>query len=117
VVIRAGILGGFDEPEACSLVGQVRRVLDRLARDSNERTSRVELAAQLLGSSHALDAGTRLEAAVARALRLRLGTSDSRELWEQSGVHLAPEARGHPHCGTAVARQRVSDLESGSGPG
>lgn len=87
-VIRAGILGGFDEPEARSLVGQVRRVLDRLARDSSERTSRVELAARLLGSSHALDSGTRLEAAVARALRLRLGTSDNRELWEQSGVHL-----------------------------
>lgn len=87
-VIRAGILGGFDEPEARSLVHQVRRVLDRLAQESRTRTSRVELAAQLLGSSHALDAGTRLEAAVARALRLRLGKGDNRELWEQSGVHL-----------------------------
>lgn len=87
-VIRVGILGGLDEPEALNLVSQARRVLDRFARDSSERTSRVELAAQLLGSSHALDAGTRLEAAVARALRLQLGTSDNRELWEQSGVHL-----------------------------
>lgn len=49
---------------------------------------RVDLAAQLLGSSHALDTGTRLEAAITRALVRRLGPADSRDLWEQAGAHL-----------------------------
>src|SRR5690606_10359777 len=84
-VIRAGILRDFDEAGARVLVGQVRQVLDRLAFDRTARTSRVELAAQVLGSSHALDTGTRLEAAVVRALRLQLGAESSRELWEQAG--------------------------------
>lgn len=87
-VIRAGILRGFDEEAAGDLVGQVREVLDRLDPDPAARTSRVDLAARVLGSSHALDSGTRLEAAVARALRLQLGTEDTRTLWEQAGVHL-----------------------------
>lgn len=89
-VIRAGILRGFDPEQAGALLHQVRRVLDRLELDRDRRahTSRVELAAQLLGSAHALDTGTRLEAAVTRALRFQLGPAAGRELWEQAGVHL-----------------------------
>jgi len=87
-VIRAGVLRGFDADQASSLVGQVRRVLDRLEQSPAGRMSRVDLAAQILGSSHALDTGTRLEAAVTRALRLNLGEDEARGLWEQAGVHL-----------------------------
>lgn len=50
--------------------------------------SRVDLAARLFGSSHALDTGTRLEAATTRALELRQGAADPRDLWERSGAHL-----------------------------
>lgn len=87
-VIRAGVLRGFDDDQARDLVGQVREVLDRLERGPAARTSRVDLAAQILGSSHALDTGSRLETAVTRALRLQLGADDARDLWEQAGVHL-----------------------------
>ena len=87
-VIRAGVLRGFDAEEAHSFVGQVRHVLDRLEQSPAGRTSRVDLAAQILGSSHALDTGSRLEAAVTRALRLKLGEDEARSLWEQAGVHL-----------------------------
>jgi len=89
-VIRAGLLRGFDREQAGALLHQVRQTLDRLELDRQRRrpTSRVDLAAQLLGSAHALDTGTRLEAAIARALRFQVGPADSRELWEQAGVHL-----------------------------
>ncbi len=87
-VIRAGVLRGFETREALTLIRQVRLVLDRLDPSCGTRLSRVDLAAQLLGSAHALDSGTRLEAAVARALRLQAGPAGSRELWEQVGVHL-----------------------------
>jgi uncharacterized protein (TIGR02679 family) len=50
--------------------------------------SRVDLAAQLFGSAHALDAGTQLEAAATRALAHRLGAGQPRDLWERAGVHL-----------------------------
>src|SRR5690606_14644784 len=50
--------------------------------------SRVDLAARVLGSAHALDTGTRVEAAVARALSYQAGPADHRDLWAQAGVHL-----------------------------
>jgi uncharacterized protein (TIGR02679 family) len=50
--------------------------------------SRVDLAARLFGSAHALDAGTRLEAAATRALAHRLGAGQARDLWERAGAHL-----------------------------
>lgn len=86
--IRGGVLRGFHADQARALVGQVRQVLDRLEQSAAGLASRVDLAAQILGSSHALDAGTRLEAAVTRALRLKLGEDEARSLWEQAGVHL-----------------------------
>lgn len=48
---------------------------------------RVDLAASVLGSSHALDNGTRMEAALARAFAFRLDVTEHRELWAQMGVH------------------------------
>jgi uncharacterized protein (TIGR02679 family) len=50
--------------------------------------SRVDIAAAVLGSAHALDTGTRIEAATTRALAYVAGRSDARTLWEQAGVHL-----------------------------
>ncbi len=89
-VIRTGALRGLDEQTATQFVRDVRRVLDRLdrTRDHAPALSRVELAADLFGDSHALDTGTRLEAAVSRALARRHETSPRREVWELAGVHL-----------------------------
>ena len=87
-VIRAGILRGFGRAEAEALLRQVRAVLDRLEQDRPVPMSRVDLAAQVLGSAHALDTGTRVEAAVARALAFKIGPVGHRDLWTQAGVHL-----------------------------
>lgn len=96
-VIRAGGLRGLDTPAAITLVRSVRAALDAiddLAVDGADDprparpVGRVDLAARLFGSSHALDTGTRLEAATTRALELRQGPADPRVLWERSGVHL-----------------------------
>lgn len=91
-VVRAGILRGLDTRDALDLVRSVRRVLDHLEaaaqRPDPVPVGRVELAAQVLGSAHALDAGRRLEAATTRALAHRLGATDPRVLWERAGVHL-----------------------------
>ncbi len=101
-VIRAGILRDLDPDQAVSLVRSVRAVLDRLAvpggavadadaADQNQRLlSRVELAASVLGDAHALDTGTRLEAAATRALRRLMPDVDidGRATWERAGAHL-----------------------------
>ncbi len=86
-VIRAGILRGFDRRQARALLRQVRDVLDDLQQDRPQPISRIDLAARVLGSAHALDAGTRVETAVARALAFRLGPGDHRDLWSRAGVH------------------------------
>lgn len=85
--IRAGILRGLDQGQARNMLQQVRAVLLYLDRDAPAPISRVDLAAQVLGSAHALDTGTRVERAVARALAHKLGAGDHRELWAQAGVH------------------------------
>lgn len=87
-VVRAGGVRGLDVDGATKLVRDVRTVLDHLDAAGAEPVSRVDLAAAHLGSSHALDTGTRLEAATSRALTHRLGPSDTRELWERAGAHL-----------------------------
>lgn len=87
-VIRAGIFRGQGRAESQALLQRVRAVLDHLEQARPAPISRTDLAARVLGSAHALDNGTRVEAAVARALALRLGPSDHRELWAQAGVHL-----------------------------
>jgi uncharacterized protein (TIGR02679 family) len=86
-VIRAGILRGFDREQARGLMRQVRAVVDHLEQDRPAPISRVDLAARVLGSAHALDNGTRVEAAVARAIAFKLGPAARRDLWAQAGVH------------------------------
>jgi uncharacterized protein (TIGR02679 family) len=86
-VIRAGILRGFDREQARGLLRQVRAVVDHLEQDRPAPISRVDLAARVLGSAHALDNGTRVEAAVARAIAFKLGPAVRRDLWAQAGVH------------------------------
>ena len=88
-VIRAGVLAGLEPEEAVRLVSDVRSVLDRIAEgsDAPDPQSRVDLAALVLGSSHALDWGTREEAAVTRALSCQFGGT-GRQAWEDAGVHL-----------------------------
>lgn len=86
-VIRAGALRGLGPAQAQVLLQNIRAVLDYLAEDRLVPISRVDLAARVLGSAHALDTGTRIEAAVARALVFKLGPADHRDLWAQAGVH------------------------------
>lgn len=92
-VIRAGALRDTDDEAARLLVRRVRTVLDALESHAlgsagSAPLSRTDLAARLLGSSHALDSATRLEAAVVRALAFRHDAAGSRELWAEAGVHL-----------------------------
>jgi uncharacterized protein (TIGR02679 family) len=88
-VARAGVLRGFGADDATALVGAVRRLLDHLAFAAGTPSiSRVDLAAQLFGSSHALDRGSRLEAAATRALARASGPERSSAVWESVGVHL-----------------------------
>lgn len=91
-VIRSGGLGGCDADAAVALVRSVRTVIDHLdtvaACGDGAPVSRVDLAAKLFGSAHALDAGTQLEAVTTRALAHRLGAAGARDLWERAGAHL-----------------------------
>jgi uncharacterized protein (TIGR02679 family) len=85
-VIAAGILSGRNPEEAKTLVEQARLVLDSIGTDS----SRVELAARVLGNAHALDSGTPLERCVSRALALSLqaeGIEPGDDPWEGFGTH------------------------------
>lgn len=91
-VIRAGVLAGLDARAAVLLIQVARALLDRLdeaaASDAGDPLSRVDLAAELLGSSHGLDRGTRAEAAVTRALRHKFPGLKDRDIWERAGAHL-----------------------------
>ncbi|HET6954771.1 MAG TPA: DUF2399 domain-containing protein [Acidimicrobiales bacterium] len=92
-VVRAGGLRGLGPEAAVDLVRQVRTLLDELdtgpaGGGAPAPLSRVDLAARLFGSAHALDTGTRLEAAATRALALRQVGADPRDLWERAGAHL-----------------------------
>ncbi len=87
-VIRVGTLRGLDVSQARTFLQRVRAVLDCFDRECITPISRVDLAARVLGSAHALDAGTRIEAAVTRALSFKLGPAVRRHLWAQAGVHL-----------------------------
>lgn len=91
-IIRVGVLRDLAADEAEALVADVRRVIDELDRRvgaGSESVARVDLAAQVLGDAHRLDTGRRLEAAVRRALRHRLGPiEDDRGTWDSAGVHV-----------------------------
>jgi uncharacterized protein (TIGR02679 family) len=88
-IIQAGLLRGLEPETAVEVVVSVRRCLNALATPEQPR-SRVELAALVLGDSHALDPGTRLGAAVARALRQvyasELYDDTDRSAWDYAGV-------------------------------
>jgi uncharacterized protein (TIGR02679 family) len=88
-VIRAGLLSRLDTQQAVTQVHSVRRVLDQLDESSPDRSiSRTDLAALVLGSSHALDAGTALEAMMSRALTRKYTDCEAGEdVWELAGVH------------------------------
>lgn len=91
-VVRTGGLRGCDPEQAVGLVRSVRAIIDHLdgagAEGDAAPLGRVDLAARLFGSAHALDSGTRLEAAATRALAHRLGAGRARDLWERAGAHL-----------------------------
>ena len=90
-VVRAGVVRGLDAERATELVRRARLVIDTIENEPSPATaprSRVDLAATVLGDAHALDTGSRLEVAVARALARRLDATDARSLWEAAGVHL-----------------------------
>jgi len=83
-VVRAGVLRGLSVEAAVALVRDARRVLDAVVAGA-PGVARVELSARVLGDSHALDVGCRLEVAVGRALATRMpGAADP---WEAAGVH------------------------------
>lgn len=84
-VISAGLLAGLDRHEAERMVGLVRLVVDRVPGPDAPSISRTDLAASVAGSAHALDEGTRLGAAVQRALRYLTGHEAG--VWERAGVH------------------------------
>lgn len=90
-VIRSGVVAGMSPDHAAQLVTDARRVLhaiDQRTSDADAPISRVDLAAQVLGDAHGLDAGRRLESAVTRALVLRSEpTDDDVRVWEAAGVH------------------------------
>lgn len=85
-IVRAGLLGDLDGDATDGLVAGVRHLLDYLDQVEPPGSSRTEVAAQLFGSAHALDPGTRLAAFAAHALRQRVGPLEGRELWEQAGI-------------------------------
>lgn len=85
-IVRAGLLGDLDRDAVESLVADVRCLIDHLDHVEPPGASRTEIAAQLFGSAHALDPGTRLAAFAAHALRQRVGPLEGRELWEQAGI-------------------------------
>ena len=85
-IVRAGLLGDLDRDGADGLVAGVRHLLDYLDLVEPPGVSRTEVAAQLFGSAHALDPGTRLAAFATHALRQRVGPLEGRELWEQAGI-------------------------------
>lgn len=91
-LIRSGLLAGLRSEAAVGLVTDVRSLLDRVGSQSSGRRGptigRKQLAAELFGSAHALDRGTRLERASTRALVQVLGGGAEREVWERAGVHL-----------------------------
>lgn len=90
-IVRSGRLRGLTEPEAVDLVRDTRRVLEAIAQRGASAAaplSRVDLAAQVLGDAHRLDAGRALHHAVTRALSLHYPAVDEDARgWEAAGVH------------------------------
>ena len=90
-LIRSGVFARMELSRAVRLVTDGRSVLDAIAANAGvaDSLSRVDLAANVLGSAHALDRGTEVEVAVTRALEYRSGESTgARAAWEAAGVQL-----------------------------
>lgn len=93
-LVAAGVLAGYGPDDAAELVTSVRRVLDAIE-VGPASISRIDLAANVLGSSHALDPGTRVERAITRALSHLIaeaagepvGSAELDDPWMQLGVH------------------------------
>lgn len=87
---QSGLVGGLDAGEVAALLDDVRRLLDFASNDADGRRTRAEAAAQLFGSAHALDGGTKRAAAVERALRRVVEPSvpqlEGRALWDAAGL-------------------------------
>jgi uncharacterized protein (TIGR02679 family) len=88
-LIRSGVFARMEQSRALQLVTDGRAVLDAIAANAGaaDSLSRVDLAASVLGSAHALDWGTEVEVALTRALEYRSGES-KRAAWESAGVQL-----------------------------
>lgn len=90
-IVRSGRLRGLTEAEAVDLVRDTHRVLEAIAQRGASAAaplSRVDLAAQVLGDAHRLDAGRPLHHAVTRALGLHYPAVDEDARgWEAAGVH------------------------------
>jgi uncharacterized protein (TIGR02679 family) len=88
-LVRTGLLAGLGPEEAVALLGEVRRVLDAVADGGGDPLSRTDLAATVLGSAHALDDGTRVERATARALVMShaMDTAGGIDPWAAAGLH------------------------------
>lgn len=105
-VISTGVLADFGVDEAVELMVDTRRVLDTLTGGGDDGdvldtssdslvvtahgVSRVELAAKVLGDSHALDTGRPHHVAMVRALAFHHGLVDvavETEVWNAAGIH------------------------------
>lgn len=85
--IRAGLLAGMGQADSAEFMATIRRVLDALPASDDPAVSRVDLAARVAGSAHALDDGTRLAAAVTRAFGHLTPSSAGGDPWEEAGIH------------------------------
>ena len=85
----AGVLAGLDAADVEALLGDVRRLVDCAAELQHNVRLRAEVAAELFGSSHALDSGTKLASAAERVLPHLLEATHKhlggRALWEAAG--------------------------------
>jgi uncharacterized protein (TIGR02679 family) len=79
--------GLFAGRSAAEVTGTVRQVLTIIGQASTGR-SRTEIAAHVLGDSHALDSATALATLVTRALAERDGSGSERSVWERAGMPL-----------------------------
>lgn len=79
-----GLFASYPPTEVRAVISRVGQVL---ACGGSGR-SRNEIAARLLGDSHALDSATRLAALVTRALVVRDGPETERAAWERAGMPL-----------------------------
>ncbi len=93
-VAATGALRGMDATAATEFVASVRQVVDAVEQLSGSvGSSRTDLAATVLGDSHALDSGTRLNAALVRYFAAQSGADidpalpmTDRDWWERVGA-------------------------------